>query len=375
MFARAIALERGHGYRRLSDRADASYAALLKYADDLDTAEAMLTALLAEARESGDLSSIAYPLAHLVHIALWRGQVSRGRAHADEHLAVATQSGLGGQQAQARYNVGLALAYQGRLEDAEQTLAALRDDPGTERWARHRANGALGFVALSRDDAEAAAGHLDQWYTMLTAMHFGEPGYSRSHLDYLCALAGTGRTGDAEQVLGVLASQAQRSGRASAAAVAATGRALIDAQAGRLAEAQQAMDQALRWYRTSPLQFDLARTALIAGQISRRAKAKSAARDLLEEARAAFGSFGSPAWEALAAAELARVSVRPRAPVELTETEQRVAELVAAGLTNRETAARAFLAVKTVEAVLGRVYRKLGVRSRAELAGRMRAAS
>jgi DNA-binding CsgD family transcriptional regulator len=375
MFTRAIALERGHGYRRVSDRADASYAALLKYADDLDTAEAMLTALLAEAREAGDLSSVAYSLAHLVHIALWRGQLGLGRSRADEHLAVATQGGLGFQLSQARNNVGLALAYQGQLEDAEQALAALRDEPGAERWARHRAHGALGFVALSRDDAQAAASHLDQWYAMLTAMHLGEPGYSRSHLDYLCALAGTGRIGDAEQVLDVLTGQAERSGRASATAVARTGRALIDAQAGRLAQAQQAMDQALSWYRSSPLHFDRARTTLIAGQINRRAKAKSAARDLLEEARAAFAAFGSPAWEELAAAELARVSVRPRAPAELTETEQRVAELVAAGLTNRETAARAFLAVKTVEAVLGRVYRKLGVRSRAELVVRMHAAS
>ena len=309
-----------------------------------------------------------------MHIALWRGQLGRGRARADEHLAVASQSGLGGQLSQARYNVGLALAYQGQLEDAEQVLAALRDDPSTERWARHRAHGALGFVALSRGEAEAAAGHLDQWYALLTAMHFGEPGYSRSYLDYLCALAGTGRIRDAEAVLGTLARQARRSGRASAAAVARTGRALIQAHEGRLAEAQASAARALSWYRGSPLRFDQARTVLIAGQISRRAKAKSAARDLLQEARAAFGSFGSPAWEALAAAELARVSVRPRAPAELTETEQRVAELVAAGLTNRETAARAFLAVKTVEAVLGRVYRKLGVRSRAELAVRMRAA-
>ena len=73
MFRRAIDLERGHPSRRLSDRADASYAALLKYADDLDEAETRLLALLAEARASGDLSSIAYSLAHLPQIALWRG--------------------------------------------------------------------------------------------------------------------------------------------------------------------------------------------------------------------------------------------------------------------------------------------------------------
>jgi DNA-binding CsgD family transcriptional regulator len=374
MFARAIAIERGHDYRRLSDRADANYAALLKYADELDTSETMLNALLDEARATGDLTSIAYSIAHLVSIALWRGQIAQGRAYADEHLTLATQGDLTGQKAQAHYNVGLAMVYQGLPDEADGVLIALRDDPSTTGWLQHRAHGALGFAALSRGNAEAAVSHLDQWYAALTAMHFEEPGYSRSHLDYLCALAAVGRADDAARVLDVLTVQARRSGGKWAATVARTGHALIHAQAGRLADAQVSINQALTWYRDSPLRFDRARTLLIAGQINRRAKAKTAAHGLLDEARREFGSFGATAWETLAAAELTRVNVRPRAPAELTETERRVAELVAAGLTNRETAARAFLAEKTVEAVLGRVYRKLGIRSRAALAARMHAA-
>jgi DNA-binding CsgD family transcriptional regulator len=374
MFGRAIAIERGHDYRRLSDRADANYAALLKYADELDTSETMLNALLDEARATGDLTSIAYSISHLVSIALWRGQIAPGRTYADEHLALATQGDLTGQKAQAQYNVGLAMAYQGLLDEADGVFVALRDAPSTTAWLRHRAHGGLGFAALSRGNAEAAVSHLDQWYEALTAMHFEEPGYSRSHLDYLCALIAVGRAGDAARVLDLLTVQAERSGGKWAATVARTGQALIHAQAGRLADAQASIDQALTRYRDSPLRFDRARTLLIAGQISRRAKAKTAAHSLLGEARREFGSFGATAWETLAAAELTRVNVRPRAPAELTETERRVAELVAAGLTNQETAARAFLAVKTVEAVLSRVYRKLGIRSRAELAARMHAA-
>ena len=96
MFERAIDIERRHPYRRLSDRADASYAALLKYADDLDDADSRLTALLDEARSIGDLSSIAYSLSHLAHAALWRGRLTQGRAYADEHVEVATQGDLAG---------------------------------------------------------------------------------------------------------------------------------------------------------------------------------------------------------------------------------------------------------------------------------------
>jgi DNA-binding NarL/FixJ family response regulator len=56
-----------------------------------------------------------------------------------------------------------------------------------------------------------------------------------------------------------------------------------------------------------------------------------------------------------------------RARAELTESEERVAELAAEGLTNPEIAARLFMARRTVEANLARAYRKLGIRSRAEL--------
>ncbi|WP_420804506.1 helix-turn-helix domain-containing protein [Actinomadura atramentaria] len=69
----------------------------------------------------------------------------------------------------------------------------------------------------------------------------------------------------------------------------------------------------------------------------------------------------------MAAASLDRPAAT--AGTALTEPERRLAALVAAGATNRETAQRLFLSVKTVEATLSRIYRKLNVRSRTELAG------
>ena len=350
-----------------SDRADASYAALLKYADDLDGARTRLTALLDEARGTGDLSSIAYVLAHLVHLETWIGNLDAAERLAVEHLAIAEQGGLGGQGAQARYNVAYTLAHRGRLDEARAMLVELRDDPATGIWDRHRTHGALGFVALSAGDPTTAIEHLDAWDEMLRAMHFGEPGYSRSYLDRLCALVGVGRTDDASVFADELQVQADRSGRASAATVALTGRALVAAHSDRLVDAQRMLDDAIGWYDRSPLRFDRARTLLLAGQVHRRAKAKARARDALVEAQAEFASFGATAWVARTADELAHVNVRPRASNELTETERQVALLAAGGLTNREVAARSFLAVKTVEANLARVYRKLGIRSRAEL--------
>ncbi|HEY5201165.1 MAG TPA: LuxR C-terminal-related transcriptional regulator [Acidothermaceae bacterium] len=371
LFACAIDIERAHPSRRLSDRADASYAALLKYADEIAAAESRLLALLEEARATGDLSSITYALGHLVHIYLWQGQLAQGRAYADEHFEVAIQGELQSQETQARYNLGLAMAYQGQLDEASRVLLGVLEAESTNPWVVHRVHAVLGFVALSRNDATSAVEHTDAWHQALTDMHFGEPGYSRSHLDHVCALVEGGRTADASAFCDELSEQATRSGRESAAAVVLTGRAMIEAHAGRMTAALEHSASALSWYDTSPLRFDRARTLLIAGRISRRAKAKSDARALLLEAEREFASFGATAWEAQAAAELARVNVRPSAPSELTETERLVAQLAASGLSNKEVADRTFLAVKTVEANLARVYRKLGIRSRAELGARM----
>jgi DNA-binding NarL/FixJ family response regulator len=84
-----------------------------------------------------------------------------------------------------------------------------------------------------------------------------------------------------------------------------------------------------------------------------------------------FEELGSPLWAEHARSELARAEPRRRGPDELNETEWRVAELAAQGLSNQEIAQRAFLSVKTVEANLTRVYRKLGIRSRAGLARKL----
>ena len=70
-----------------------------------------------------------------------------------------------------------------------------------------------------------------------------------------------------------------------------------------------------------------------------------------------------------------RISGRAPASDELTETERRVAELAARGRTNKEIAAELFMGVSTVEAHLSHVYRKLGIRSRTELAGRLEEAA
>src|SRR5205814_6365878 len=94
-----------------------------------------------------------------------------------------------------------------------------------------------------------------------------------------------------------------------------------------------------------------------------------AARESLESARAVFEGLGAQLWAERARTELKRIAGRTPAGEVLTPTEQRVADLVAEGHPNKEIAARLFVTVKAVEAHLTRIYAKLGLRSRTELAG------
>jgi DNA-binding NarL/FixJ family response regulator len=97
------------------------------------------------------------------------------------------------------------------------------------------------------------------------------------------------------------------------------------------------------------------------------------ARIQLRAAEEAFAEMGAALWQARAWEELAASGERRRAADEserdrLTPQEMQVARLVSTGSTNREVAAQLFLSEKTIEAHLGRIFRKLGIRSRTALA-------
>jgi DNA-binding CsgD family transcriptional regulator len=117
--------------------------------------------------------------------------------------------------------------------------------------------------------------------------------------------------------------------------------------------------------------FERARTELAYGERLRRAGQRKRARERLHAALVVFDDLGASAWSARARSELAATGerLRPAAVSRegLTPREMQVALAVAEGASNNEAAARLYLTPKTVEYHLTRVYRKLGLRSRAEL--------
>ena len=97
------------------------------------------------------------------------------------------------------------------------------------------------------------------------------------------------------------------------------------------------------------------------------------ARERLRSALERFEALGAEPWAARARAELRAAggavgAARQPATRELTPQELEVALAVARGATNREVAAALFVSPKTIEVHLSRIFRKLGVRSRTELA-------
>ena len=110
------------------------------------------------------------------------------------------------------------------------------------------------------------------------------------------------------------------------------------------------------------------RSLLVAGEALRRAGQRRRAGRVLDAARAIFLELGAVRWVERCDTELRTARPRPRRDRELTPAESRVAELVAQGKKNSEVAAQLFTTVSTVEAHLTRIYRKLGIRSRTELA-------
>ena len=106
--------------------------------------------------------------------------------------------------------------------------------------------------------------------------------------------------------------------------------------------------------------------------MQRRLKQRRAARETLTAAITTFEGASAALWAFRARAELARVSGRVPGAGELTTTEARVAELVARGMSNREAAGELFVTVRTVESTLTKIYAKLGVQSRTQLASYLR---
>jgi DNA-binding CsgD family transcriptional regulator len=287
------------------------------------------------------------------------------------------QTGQPAQQALALASRALVAAGRGQEDrgrsDAESALAlALEHDAMiatiTGVWA-------LGVLDLSLGRADEAHRRLALLVERLEAAGVEEPGSMRFVTDDIEALILLGQLDEAAALLDRTDKRARKLDRASVRAACARCDGLLAAATRDNDAAEDAFRRALREHERMTIPFDRARTLVALGSLLRRTGRKRDARETLEEAHAEFGQLGAALWAKAARAELARIGGRAPSRRELTPTEENVAALVGEGRTNREVAAALFVTERTVEYHLGNIYRKLGVRSRAELVRRLAPAS
>ena len=312
-------------------------------------------------------------LAMRAELAYRRSQWSVALADATESASLAAAFG----QAQAR---GLALTCQARLEACLGREADCRVSAAEAADIGRRLGGegspisawgspALGLLELGRGRPDEAIAHLQVVATTFARAGCREPNVALTGGDLVECLVRTGRRPEAEEALTTFEGLARHAERTGALALAARCRGLMaDDDAF-----EPPFEEAFRLHREVEAPFEEARTHLCLGERLRRAKRRSDARVHLRAALDRFEALGAVDWAATARGELgvtgetAAPRSGPRSDA-LTPQELQVALMVASGATNREAASRLFLSAKTIEAHLGRIYRKLGVRSRTELA-------
>ena len=370
LIERALELPSEPGWTQILGRPDWIHAMLLFWDGRLEQARDRLAALHAEALERGDEHSLPFVLFQLARAELLLGDWAAAERHAAECLESVDQSGQAGEGPYALTIVALIAAHRGEVDRARELI-----ERGLDLAERHGVRPAAlellatrGFLELSL--GEPADATFDEVRAGVEASGLREPALFRWQADAIEAYVLAGRGDDARAVAAGLDRTRPWVRSVEARCDALVGESGGAARNGGAAGGDDAVAAAGDGVAAAGGQpFERARLLLVLGARERRSRKWGAARTALQEALDGFEALGAPLWAGRARAELARVGGRAPADGALTPTEQRVAELIAAGRTYQEAADELFISPKTVQWNLSKVYKKLGIKSRAELPG------
>ncbi len=371
----ALALEEPN--RELSTEMRPSLIAgdIAVYVGELSRATRILTELHQSMYEQGFESDQVLVASHLIWAECWRGNLARAEALAADSMEAARRLGSPSVDSLAASYAALASAWSG---DGATTRSRAARATALVEQTRFAVGGmwaawAMAILALAAGDGATAARALAGLSSAVLAEGVPvEPARAPFIPEAIEAAILTGDLDGAETLLALLQQSAERVGRTWALASAARCRALLMAARGDLAEARDAASRAVEVGRGLEHRLELARSLLALGEVQRRARHRSAAASAFDEARSIFEAAGASIWvQRVDEAARRTHSMRATDDDQLTPAERRTAELAGAGLSNREIAAAMFVSPRTVEANLGRVFAKLGIRRRGQLADRL----
>ncbi len=346
-------------------------AKALLYTGQLARARTALLELLELSIELERVRSTAGCVLQLTEVEVRAGNLAQADAYAAEFVNLDRQ--LRGDLGDEWYPSGVVAMHLGRVEDARRILTAgIEYSRAIEStiWLAHHV-WALGHLELAAGNLAVARDTLAPLPQMLRETGLGEWSVHPFHPDLIETLVGLGEIDEAVELTAELEEYGRRLDRPWGLATAARSAALIASARGEIDAALQAGLLALSEHERLDWPLERGRTLLVTGGILRRLGRRRDAATTLAEAKSIFGVLRNPLWLTRAEAEEQRLGGRRGTSDELTPTEERVAELAGQGLRNAEIAAQLYVTPKTVEATLSRVYRKLGIRSRTELAGRL----
>jgi len=310
---------------------------------------------------------------HLAEVQLRNGRWADALANARFALEHARQAADGQIIAGAYCIAGMAEAVVGYHAEARSLAATglAGAEEMTDFWWIIGGRAVLGLVALAEDEPGEAVEALEPAWELMLERGLGDLSiFPVAHV-LGEALVAEGRSEEALAISETLRGCPvgdQPWCRAMASRISA----LAAAGRGDYTEARRAIGAALQAHADLPEPFEHARTLHLAGRIERTARHWGAARAAFADALERFDQLGAARWSEKTAADLTRLpGRRPRSHDDLTAREREIADLVGDGLANKEIAAKLFVSVNTVEKTLTRVYSKLGVRSRTELAKRL----
>jgi DNA-binding CsgD family transcriptional regulator/tetratricopeptide (TPR) repeat protein len=340
-------------------------------ADRLEAAEKGLAALVERAADTVAVEDLCTILVTQTDVQVRAGECRAAMQSA--HRALRLMEDLGESPAPVLFAAALAEAAGGSPADAlryaERGVRCARADG--DKHGLVRTLTMLGKARLLAEDPAGAVEALREAVRLEQALGVTDPASGNWHADFAEALVAVGETDEAAALVAAVGAMARALGRRAVVAALDRSEALRLAALGRMGEAAALLRSAAERQADTPV--ERVRTLIALAQVERRRRHPGPARDAVAEAHRLAAAAGAAPWLVKAERERERLGEPLARPGWsgmriLTGAERRCAELAASGATNREIATTLFVSVKTVEATLSRSYRKLGVRSRTQLA-------